>query len=143
MSYRVENENGTAFIQTQEKPIEVVVKNFSDRDAKPPTVKKTSVRTYIIDPAAVGVNTNQQISDYEPRRLRMVIQVIDQPVTLTTEAPVKSPEPALTAAGPAPQGRYLPNSTAFEYIFYGPDAMWLNSITGSTVTRVTVTKEFC
>lgn len=137
--------NGVSIVRYQEKPIEVTVKNWSDKDAHPKVVARTTTRTVIIDPANANVTDRaMQIGDYEPRRLRTVIQVIDAPVALCIgTSPTRTPENASVAAGPAPEGRYLPNSLNMEYVFYGPDEMWLNSITGSAVTRVTVTKEFC
>jgi hypothetical protein len=121
--------------------IHVTIKNWADA-AKPPRIANTTVKTYTIDPAAAAVNNNDarriQIADYEPNRLRMVIQVIDSPVMLCKETPPTSPDVS-TVAAPG-TGRYLPSSTE-EYILYGPDAWWINSLTAAT--RVTVTKEYC
>ena len=113
------------------------IKNWAERWAKPRVVSRTTTRTYIIDPASDDFD-NVQIADYEPSRMRTVIHVIDDDVTLTLESPVTSPDTTTTSV--APQGRYMPARTE-EYILYGPDAMWLNSLTA--VTRVTVTKEYC
>ena len=116
------------------------IKNFADPPAKPPFVKKTTIKTWIIDPTGVAGPKNTQICDYEPTRLRMAIQVIDVSVTLTRETPVTSPD--TSTASSAPQGLYLPpNVAAQPYEFFGPDAFWLNSLTA--VTRVTVIKEYC
>lgn len=125
-------------------PMAVTIQNWPDHWAKPPAVKTTSFKTYIIDPAAGpgGPNVkNVQIAEYEPRRSRMVIQVVDQPVAVTLEPPTTSPD--ANAAASTCQGRMLPASANYDYCFYGPDAMWLNSLTGATVGRVTVTKEYC
>lgn len=269
--------------------IGVTVQNWPDSWAKPPAIRKTILKTWIIDPAGLNGVTNQQICEYEPKRTRMVIQVPDQSVALTTDPPVSSPDKAtaggltlsrvggnaFTAAPAAgaesittvpageewtldswaanlttnatvanrviqliiddgagnnifqttgnvaqaaslqilyqgdagatenttvrtgnpfnylqlefplgmvlkagwrirtlttniqagdqwsgaevtftrtvtsalgsvpPQGRFLPASTSVEYQFFGPDAMWINSLTGATIGRVTVTKEYC
>lgn len=121
------------------KPVQVEIKNWAD-SAKPPTVKKSTLKTYIIDPTAVAGPKNVQIADYEPLRFRLLIQVIDVAVALTLEVPTTSPD--VSTASIAPQGRYLPPNVASpEYVFLGPDAFWLNSLTA--VTRVTVTKEYC
>lgn len=123
--------------------VDVNVKNWPDKWAKPPAIKQTSFKTYILDPAAGpgGPNVKSvQICEYEQRRTRLVIQVIEQPVALTLESPVTSPD--ANAAASTVQGRYLPAAAAYEYCFYGPDAMWLNSLTGATAGRVTVTKEY-
>jgi hypothetical protein len=101
------------------------------------------VKTYTVDPAAVPTNNNDarriQIADYEPNRLRLIIQVIDAAVMLCTETPTNSPDTStLTIPG---TGRYLPNAPNLEYVLYGPDAWFINSITAAT--RVTVTKEYC
>jgi len=115
------------------------VKNYADPPARPPFVKKTTVKTYIIDPTGANGPKNVQICDYEPMRLRLAIQVIDVAVTLTLDSPTSSPD--TTTASTAPQGLYLPPIPAnTPYEFFGPDAMWLNSLTA--VTRVTVVKEY-
>jgi hypothetical protein len=121
--------------------INVTIKNWADA-AKPPRIANTTVKTYIVDPAAVVVSNNDarriQIAEYEPNRLRLVIQVIDSSVMLCKETPTNSPDiSSVTVPG---TGRYLPNSIT-EYILYGPDAWWINSL--AAVTRVTVTKEYC
>lgn len=120
---------------------EVTVKNWADFQVEPKGIVNTTVKTYTIDPAgAVGNNDARrtQIAEYEPNRRRMVVMVIDAAVMLCKEPPTQSPE-ASTVAAPG-TGRFLPNSTQ-EYIFYGPDAWWINSVTAAT--RVTVTKEYC
>ena len=119
-------------------PVEVNVKNWPDPPAKPPVVKNTSVKTYIIDPANASVSDRRpQIADFEPKRLRMAIFVVDAAVAITNEQPSTSPD--ASTASSAPQGGYLPVSTV-AYEFFGPDAWWLNAL--STVTRVTVVKEY-
>lgn len=120
--------------------IKVTIKNWADA-AKPPRVANTTVKTYTIDPAGVAADNSArriQIADYEPNRLRMVIQVIDAAVLLCKEPPTQSPEVS-TVAAPG-TGRYLPNGL-IEYCFYGPDAWFINSV--AAATRVTVTKEYC
>jgi len=119
-------------------PVPVEIKNWA-APIKPPFVKKTTVKTYIIDPAAALNQRTVQICDYEPKRLRMVIQVIDAAVALCLEQPVTSPD--TSSATVANTGRYLPpNVNGTEYELMGPDAFWLNPL--ATVTRVTVTKEY-
>lgn len=121
-------------------PIPVEIKNWAPA-IKPPFVKKTTVRTYVLDPAGiVGVGKNVQIADYEPQRLRMAIIVSDQSITLTIDPPSVTPD--VTTIGSAPQGAFLPVSNQ-PYEFFGPDAAWINSILANTTGRVTVIKEFC
>lgn len=121
-------------------PVPVEIKNWAD-PIKPPYVKNTTVRTYVIDPAALDRSQRfAQIANFEPRRLRMAVQVIDAPVAMTKEQPLTSPDASSATA--APQGLYLPtNVTSPPYEFFGPDEWWINSL--ATVTRVTVTKEYC
>jgi hypothetical protein len=121
-------------------PIPVEIKNWAP-PVKPPFVKNTTVRTYVLDPAgAVGVGKSVQISDYETTRLRMSILVIDAAVALSDAPPVTSPGVSTASAAPG-DGAYLPpNATAPMYDFFGPDAFWLNSL--GTITRVTVIKEY-
>lgn len=121
--------------------IGVTVKNWDKAPKPTPRITNTTVKTYTIDPAGVVADNNSrriQIADYEPNRLRMVIQVIDAAVMLCKETPTNSPD-ASTVTVPG-VGRYLPNGL-IEYAFYGPDAWWINSVTAAT--RVTVTKEYC
>lgn len=116
------------------------IKNYADPPAKPPYVRKTTIKTQIIDPTGLAGPKNLQICDYEPKRLRVAIQVIDVAVALTMEPPTTSPD--ATTASTAPQGLYMPpNAGNRPYEFYGPDAFWLNSLTA--VTRVTIVKEYC
>lgn len=120
---------------------DVRVKNWAE-SAKPPVVANTTVKTFTIDPAGVLANDDNsrrvQIAEYEPNRLRMVVQVIDAAVMLCKEKPTQSPDVSTVAAPGV--GRYLPNGL-IEYEFFGPDAWWINSVTAAT--RVTVTKEYC
>lgn len=121
---------------------EVTVKNHADFQVEPKGIINTTVKTYVVDPAASPTANNDarrtQIADYEPNRRRMVVQVIDAAVMICKETPTTSPD-ASTVAAPG-VGRYLPNGL-IEYCFYGPDAWWINSV--SAATRVTVTKEYC
>lgn len=120
-------------------PVPVEIKNWAE-PVKPPYVKNTTLKTYIIDPASAIGQKNVQISDFEPRRLRLMIQVIDSGVALLTDPPTTSPDVSSTANANA--GLYLsPNDSGNTYEFFGPDAFWLNALT--TITRVTVTKEYC
>lgn len=122
-------------------PISVKVNNFPESAR----VRKTTLNTYVLDPAATDVSQRSaQIGEYEPTRVRTVIQVLDQPCTLIVgETPRASPDTAVSGVGVKPnQGRLLPASTSFEYVLQGPDIFWLNTVTGATVGRVTVTKEY-
>lgn len=123
-------------------PVPVEIKNWAPL-VKPPYVKSTIIRTYILDPSgATGVGKNVQICNYEEKRLRMAIIVADFAVALTFDTPTTSPDPSLP--GVAPQGAYLPvNANGAPYEFFGPDAFWLNSIAANTAGRVTVIKEYC
>lgn len=116
-------------------PVEVVIKNWGE-SVKPPTIKNTTVKTYILDPAGLAGPKNIQICEYEPRRMRCTVAVYDSPVALTLDPPVNSP--GTSTASLAPEGLHL--GTAYDYDFFGPDNMWINSITA--VTRVGVTKEY-
>jgi hypothetical protein len=118
-------------------PVAVEITNWAP-PIKPPVIKNTTVKTYIIDPANVNFRY-VQITDFEPKRSRLAIQVIDSAVALLTLAPSTSPD--TSSATVANDGLYLPPNVAGPvYTFYGPDAFWLNALT--TVTRVTVTKEY-
>jgi hypothetical protein len=124
-------------------PIPVEIKNWAE-PAKPPAVKNTTLRTYVLDPTGAAGPKNAQISDYEPRRMRMAIIVIDAAIALTLEPPVTSPD--TSTASLAPQGGYLPPTATFTYAnppyeLFGPDAAWINNL--GTTTRVTVLKEYC
>lgn len=120
-------------------PVPVEIKNWAPA-IKPPYVKNTTVRTYIVDPAGAANNKNLSIAGFEPSRLRMALVVIDAAVAITTDQPSTSPDTSSTAA--ANIGGYLPpNINGTPYEFFGPDTFWLNSLT--TITRVTVIKEYC
>lgn len=119
-------------------PVEVAIKNWGDA-VKPPIVKKTVVKTYILDPTGVNGESKYQIAAYEPNRLRMVVQTIDGACAILTEKPINSPDSNSPTV--AVQGRYLPASTANDREFLGPEVFWINALSAST--RVTVTKEYC
>lgn len=127
------------------QPIPVVVIGAKwPEPVKERYVKRTTFKTYVLDAAGIDGADNVQICDYEPNRCRMVVHVIDTTVALTLESPVNSPDSA-DAVTNAQQGRLLPPASGShngEYAFFGPDAMWLNTLTGETTTRVTVTKEY-
>lgn len=120
---------------------EKTIRNWAEA-AKPPVIKNTTAKTYLLDAAGtppIGQGRMAQICDYEPKRVRVVIKPIDQAVALTFEPPTSSPD--TSSATVAPQGAHLAVTNDEGYKFFGPDAMWVNSITGTT--RVTVIKEYC
>ena len=117
-------------------PISVEITNWAD-PVKPPYVKRTTLRTYIM-----GVDGDPvQICDYEPKRFRMTIDPIDSDVILTLNTPVASPD--VSTAAIAPEGAHLLASNSMPYEFNGPDAFWLNSVSAGATTRVVVVKEYC
>lgn len=117
-------------------PVQVEVKNYSDLVAKPKLIQKTTLRTLLVDPAGVVGQKNIQICDYEPKRVRLAIQVVDFTVVISAEPPAVSPDVSAT-----PQGKRLASTTNFEYEFFGPDAFWINSTDG--IAKVSITKEYC
>lgn len=119
-------------------PVPVEIKNWPDPPAKLPAVKNTTIRTYLIT-ATGGDGVNCQIADYEPKRVRMVLYVLDAAVGLLDSIPNTSPDASIATAKPSSGGGVLPTSSN-PYEFFGPDAWWLNSL--GTTTRVTVVKEF-
>lgn len=115
-----------------DRPIRVEIGNFPAKKRK---VLGTTGRTYVLDVAG-----RIQLGDYEPTRVRMTVRPIDAAVALTFETPVVTPD--VSSPTVAPQGLYLaPNPTGHAETFYGPDAVWINSL--GTATRVTVVKEYC
>lgn len=118
-------------------PVPVEIKNWAE-PAKPPYVKNTTLKTYILDPLGAAGPKSVQITDYEPRRMRLVVIVVDAAIAILTDPPIAVPD--TSTASLAPQGLHLPIST-IPVEFFGPDAMWLNNL--GTVTRVSVIKEYC
>lgn len=122
-------------------PVEVTIKNWTDNPAKPPMIGRTTLATYLLDPAGSSLGPkSMQICDFEPKRARLVVQAIEAPISVHLAQPNTAPDAGGVAGLLAQPGRYIANTTAFEYCFYGPDAMWINSL--GTLTRVTVTKEY-
>jgi hypothetical protein len=119
-------------------PVQVEVKNWPDPPAKLPAVKNSSIRTVVLAGNLDGLNT--QISDYEPRRVRMAIWVIDAAVAISDSQPNTTPDASTSTTKTASGGAVLPVSV-IPYEFFGPDAWWLNQL--GTITRVTILKEFC
>lgn len=124
----------------QLQPVQVTVQNWTDNPAKPPVIKRTTFKTYVLDPAGTFGVKFTQICEFEPKRARLVIQSIEAPIGLYTTQPTVIPDPNGVAGALSDPGRYIPNGLAFEYAFYGPDAFWINAL--GTLTRVTVTKEY-
>lgn len=118
-------------------PVPVSVTNWAP-PAEPPAIKNTTLKTYILDSTGVNGDTKYQISDYEPRRVRLAIWVLDQNITLLTEIPTQSPNIS-AGATTAPQGALLPISN-IPYEFFGPDAFFINSL--NATARVIVVKEY-
>lgn len=125
--------------ETLPRTVDVRVNNFPES----PRARRTVATTYILDPVATDTTKRVvQIAEYEPTRLAMRVQVLDQQcIIVANEVPRTSPDTTSTSIAPA-QGRVLNPSSAVEYCFYGPDAFWLNTSSGTTVGRVTVTKEY-
>lgn len=124
--------------------VNVHVVNTGDmpKAPKPVYADKTTLKTYVISGAAppAGNNAWIQITDYEPNRVRMVIQVYDSDVAILTQPPRTSPD--TDVAGTAPEGRLLQANAAIEYIFYGKDAFFINPVVAGNA-RVTVMREYC
>lgn len=136
-------------VDTEVRPLPVEVTNDWRPLVKDRKASKTTFKTYVLNAASTRPDERSvQICDYEPTRLRLVVQVIDVAVAITTESPVSSPDAASGSANTC-QGRFLPpavSGAAYtitgEYVFYGPDAFWINTLSGVTTGRVTVTKEY-
>lgn len=126
-------------------PVPVEVKNWAPPVKPSNPITRTTIRTYVLDPAGSGAGKSVQVCDYEPNRMRMAVLVVDAAVTIATAVPVTSPGASTATLGN--EGGYLPPNaaanvgTTMPYEFFGPDAMWLNSM--ATITRVTVIKEYC
>lgn len=110
-----------------------------------PRIKNSVLQTFVIDgagatPTNPGVRS-VQICGYEPNRTRLAIYVQTSVIAVTVDPPILSPD-NLAPAG-IPQGAYLPAAVGQPYEFYGPDAMWINSILGQVATPVVVVKEYC
>lgn len=118
-------------------PVPVTVMNWAP-PADPPCLKNTSLKTYVIDSAGAAGPTYVQISDYEPRRVRVAIWVLDQNITLLTSVPNAQSNLGVSATIAA-EGALLPVSN-IPYEFYGPDAFWINSL--NSTARVVVVKEY-
>lgn len=118
------------------QPVAVEIKNWPDPPAKPPYVKNTTLRTVILSTTFDG--TSIQISDYEPRRYRMVVIPLDSAIAVLDHVPTTSPD--TSDATHKADGAVLPNGIQ-PYEFFGPDAWWINRL--SADTRVTIIKEFC
>lgn len=116
-------------------PVSVEVKNWPDPPAKPSIVKNSTFRTVILGTAFDG--TNMAISDYEPKRARLVIIPLDAAIAIMDHQPVNSPD--TSDATHKADGAVLPNGIQ-PYEFFGPDALWINRL--SADTRVTIIKEY-
>lgn len=94
-------------------PMDVTIKNWPDKWAKPMQVKKTTFATYVLDPT-VKANAFAEICGYEPDRYRLVIEPIDAPIVAYLEQPKTVPELALVSGTFAAYsgGRYLPTLEA-------------------------------
>jgi hypothetical protein len=126
----------------QASPVEVEIKNWADHPAKPRLIKHSTFNTYIIDATNATNNPKfMQIAAYEPHRLRCHIVVTDSPVAILNAQPKNSPDPS-NGPAVAPEGAYVsPNSLGRD--FFGPDPLWINSLSGAAAGRVTVIKEYC
>ena len=125
----------------QVETVQIEVKNWPDAVAKPRVIGRTTIRTYIVDPVATDRDKKfAQIAAYEPKRVRLQIIVVDSPIVVSHDMPKTIPDVSTSAI--APDGAHLP-SGAMVYEFFGPDTLYINSISGGATTRVTVIKEYC
>lgn len=106
----------------------------------PPGIGKTMLKTYLLDPTSVAGPDFVQIASYEPNRVRMTVRSIDQDVVITKEPPVVSPD--TSSITQAPTGLQIAHGAIPAEHFYGPDAFWVNTLSGTGATRVVVKKEY-
>lgn len=118
-------------------PVEVNIKNWTDNPAKPPVVRNTNPRNYILTTDASFDGQSISIAGYEPARARMLIIPIDAAISIVDHDP--NTQPGTSTVTAKPEGAVLPASTV-GYEFFGPDAFWLLNL--GTNTRVTVIKEY-
>lgn len=118
-------------------PVPVEIQNWPNPPAKEPVVKNTVVRNVILTAAFDGLV--YQVSDYEPKRVRMAILPLDAAIAISDSVPVANGT-STSDITHKPDGAVLPNGVE-AYEFFGPDAFWISSL--GTPTRVSIIKEFC
>lgn len=119
-------------------PVQVKVMNWPSPDKT--RYNKTTVKTYIFDPAGTGgIPKTQVIAGYEPTRTRLVIRAIDADVMLTTAAPVTVPGTSSTTV--QAEGMHISGGINVPpTILFGQDEFYITAL--SAVSRVTVIKEY-
>jgi hypothetical protein len=120
-------------------PVPVEIKNWPDPPAKNPAIKNTITRNYILTADGSIDGSVVQIGDYEPKRVRLVLLVVDAAIAVADSLPGNTGA-QVSSVTAKPSGAVLPN-TAQPYEFFGPDALWIINL--GTPTRVSMIKEYC
>lgn len=118
-------------------PVPVEIQNWPNPPAKEPAIKNSILQNVILAAGFDGLV--YQVSDYEPKRVRLVLIPLDAAIAVSDSRPVANGT-STSDITHKPEGGVLPNGIQ-PYEFFGPDALWISQL--GTVTRVTIIKEFC
>lgn len=123
---------------TEIEPLDVrVVSGTLDIGQKRPKECRASHRTAVLTAA----NPTFNIAGFDPMRKSIALNVLDNPVVLSSSISAAS-DPGNTSGGLAtPNGRILPVSNGSEYNFETQDELWLSAATYPTRVGFTIIRE--
>lgn len=104
---------------------------------KRPKEKRVAHRTFILTAANPTVN----VAGFDPARCEMHINVLDNPVVVSSSTGQASDPANTTAALASPNGRILTISNGSEYLIPGPDETWLSAAVYPTRVGVTIVRD--
>jgi hypothetical protein len=116
-----------------------IVSGTLDIGEKRPKENRASHRTVVLTSA----NPTYNIAGFDPARKCVSINVLDNPVILSSSTSMAS-DPANTVVANAfanPNGRLLPLSNGSEYYLETQDELWLSANTYPTRVGITIIRE--
>lgn len=118
-------------------PLNVYVVGTAVKGDKRPKETRVSHKTYVLNAS----NPVLQIGGYDPARLEIYINVLDNPVVLSGSIGQASDLSNTTGTMLSPNGRLLGVSNGSEYCFKGENEAWISTNTYPTRVAVSVVRE--
>lgn len=117
-------------------PVPVEIQNWPNPPAKDPEIKNSVVRSFLLSSNGFD-GLVAPIGDYEPKRVRLAVYVLDAPISIQDSNPSNSGQTS-DVTHKADGGIFVNGVQPYE--FFGPDAFWIVRLTADT--RVTIIKEY-
>jgi hypothetical protein len=103
---------------------------------KRPIETRVAHRTMVL----TANNTYLQVAGYDPARIRIYVNVLDNPIVVCSSISQASDLNNAVTGLAAPNGRILPNGTG-EFIIPGPDEVWIAAAAYPARVSFTIIRE--